>query len=216
MKKFNQKYLALGLLLIVLTLTACDKSYEQGNFSQQKIRVEEEKIHRQISFNDIDESFLSDLSENYYRYGDGVMDVTVIYNPKSKKDNAMNATGKAAEIASVLTKKHHVPVKTSILPLKDAQNTGGVLFSYQSYNALAPEDCELYPGLVDRDHKVSLDYKFGCNTNTIMAKQIARPKDLMGRGGKDASVTGRVAFNKTSSVRSGAFNEHLQGESASE
>jgi len=59
------------------------------------------------------------------------------------------------------------------------------------------------------------DYKIGCTVNTMIAKQVSRPGDLMGTVNSDLSTDGREAANIVAVKRTGAQNEPLQGEQAS-
>ena len=63
---------------------------------------------------------------------------------------------------------------------------------------------------------VDQEYKLGCTVDTIFARQIARPKDLNGQGGSGTPTEGRSATNIIDAQRSGALNEPLEGQTASE
>jgi len=71
-------------------------------------------------------------------------------------------------------------------------------------------------GIEDRDHRTDLEYKMGCSVETMIARQIARPGDLLGRAPNSVYKDGRRISNQIEGVRSGAMNEPLGGESASE
>jgi len=71
-------------------------------------------------------------------------------------------------------------------------------------------------GIDNRDINVEEAYKLGCSTETLFARQIARPKDLKGQGTTDANTDGRRSANIVEGYRTGVQNESLGGERASE
>ena len=89
------------------------------------------------------------------------------------------------------------------------------LVRYDSYSALPPEDCGPMPGL-ESTEDVSFDenYRLGCSVDMLTARQIARPKDLLGREQQETTSDGRRGSNIVETYRTGTPNEPLEGESA--
>ena len=71
-------------------------------------------------------------------------------------------------------------------------------------------------GFEGQNITVAEEYKLGCTVDTVFARQIARPKDLKGRGISATTTEGRSASNIVDMERSGAPKEALEGETASE
>jgi len=77
--------------------------------------------------------------------------------------------------------------------------------------ALAPNDCDLMPGLNTEQTTRFMDgYKFGCSTETMLSKQIAHPADLQGNG-KLGARDGRRDAIILDSYKRGEPREGLEG-----
>jgi pilus biogenesis lipoprotein CpaD len=200
-------------LALSLSVSAC-KLREPDHFSKNTIRVEEEKVVHEVAVTDLTPVAVDALSTHYRRHGDGPLNLTVTYDPQSKQSSAMSARDDAVRVADLLRRNGVHNVKTSVLPVKDSGSSGAII-SYLGYNALAPKDCEVMPGLNNRAINADEDYKMGCSVDTLFARQIARPKDLLGQE-TSATVDGRRAANQVELYRTGQPNEALEGESASE
>ena len=210
----KNKYKAIRIVLISTCFAVSSCAWEEPtHFKQSTMRLEEEKVEHTIAAADLSETSLKALAAHYRKHGDGPLNVTLTYDPKSKVNTAMKASEKASEVAGVLRKEGIHDLNVNILPVQDSE-TPQALVSYMGYNALAPEDCTLLPGIENRNVHVDEDYKLGCSVDTIFARQIARPKDLLGQ--RNGEYTdGRRAANIGDYYRSGAPNEPLNGESAS-
>lgn len=212
-----KKIFKISLLLVLVSTTpllgACSRTYEPGTVTPKRVQVEQDTRFVQYTLGELDEGAIDTLALDYGRQGSSVMDMTVTYDPKSGTNTAMKATQEAARLSKALGGKG-VAVKSNIMPVSESGEIG-VLLSYGGYNALAP-DCELMSGIEDRDHKTDLDYKMGCSVETMIARQIARPNDLLGRAPSSVYKDARGISNQIEGVRTGAPNEPLGGESASE
>ena len=187
--------------------------YAASHFSENKIRVEEEKNVQEVALADLTPSVLQGVAAHYRKHGDGPLSLRVSYDPHAHDLTAMGASEKAASIVAALREEGVVDVDARILPVRDAGQSSAI-FSYLSYSALPPEDCTLMAGLESHSAEADEDYKLGCSVNTMFARQIARPKDLKGRANSDVS-DGRRAANQVEVYRTGVPNDPLGGESAS-
>lgn len=195
-------------------LGACSM-YSEGNISPNRIQVEETKFAEQIPVSDMDSATVAGLARHYDKHGSGPVDLTVTYDPKSSTNTAMTASNEAARIVTAFRKEGVRDVSANILPVKDGGDEGTAVISFTAYNALAPKDCTVMEGLNTTQITVQPDYKLGCTMDTVFARQIARPKDLNGQGA-GATSDGRPASNIVEVYRTGAPNEPLEGETASE
>ncbi len=104
----------------------------------------------------------------------------------------------------------------SVLPVKGQGDYSRMIVRYDGYSAAAPKDCKnLLPGIdgdaLDHDG----DYKLGCSIESVLARQVSRPADLLGNGVVDPTSEGRAAANIVDVYRAGLPNGPLDGESAS-
>lgn len=213
MKRIYKFSFALVLLSSLNFQVACDRTYEPGTVTEKRVKIAESKKFYEYPVSSLTPGDLEGIAYEHQRRGDSEMYLTVTYDPHSANATAMNATQAAAAISKDL-KGMGVSAKTDILPVTGSRELKA-LFSYNALEAVAP-DCELMPGLEDRDHKTSLDYRMGCSVETMIARQISRPGDLRGRAPASLNKDGRGVSNQIDVVRSGARNESLGGESATE
>lgn len=213
-----QKSFIVGVIgLAVLGLCGCeDIVHEPTNLSEKKVRVQEERVFEEIPVADMHENAIAALSDHYKRSGAGSLEVSVTYDPHSSSATAMTASSEAARIAGLFRENGVSVSSANIMPVKDQGGLMHALVSYSSYEALAPEDCEVMPGLKDTNIEPEEDYELGCSINTVFAKQIARPKDLTERSADAGNASGRRAVSILEGYSSGAPNEPLDGETASE
>lgn len=173
----------------------------------------------QIPGDMINETTLSILAHQYTKHGDGPLELTMTYDPASKVHTAKKSLLKLKEVEKMLAKKGLGNIKTDALPLEGLEPV--LMVMYPSVQAQAPSDCGAMPGLFNNKTDRFIDnYKFGCGTETLLAKQISRPADLRGRGG---DVVGPADGRRITSVletyhtlneqqASGALQEGLERE----
>lgn len=197
-------------------LAGCSLS-SPDHFSPSRMQVQEEKFSESVSVSQFDESKVAELAAHFAKHGEGPVELTVTYDPASRKATAMHARNEAERIAYLLRKNGVEQVKADILPVVDSGDEMKAMFSYTFYSALPPADCEMMPGVTGRAIEAQEDYRLGCTVDTLFARQIARPKDLNGQEMAADSVTdGRRASNIVDRYRTGTPNETLEGESASD
>lgn len=203
--------LALSMVVVLGGFSACSRMYEDGTMTQNLIRVEQQNFAQEIKLSGNYAPDIDALAKHYARYGDGVLDMTVAYNPHAQSQGAMRASQKAAELTSRLREHGIHDLKSGILPVKDLSEMRA-LISYNSYSAAPPRDCTPMSGFEDRNHGDNMDYEMGCTVSTVIARQVSRPKDLLGRGSSEGYTDARGVSNQVDSVRSGARNAPLGGE----
>jgi len=207
-------YTMLALIALCMLLTGC--LYEPSSVSKNRIQVEQEEFRDKVSVASLNDSALKGLATHYRRHGDGPLNLTVTYDPKAKTANAMHAGDQIGRLVERLSFEGVSNVDANILPVKDQGGEMQALISYTAYNALAPKDCGVLPGMRDTEADIDEEYKLGCSVDTLFAKQIARPKDLKGLGTASDVTDGRRLSNKLEVYRSGVPNEPLEGQTASE
>ena len=205
----------LGLVLLVsLALVGCD-TYSETKVSQNRVQLEQTEFSETLNVKDLDEHAIATVARDYERYGDGVVQLTVLYDPSSKEATAAVAGSEAGRLSAALRKNGIAALETVILPVKEYGDEMHALIEYTAYNALPPRDCTQISGLESTKVETDPDYKLGCSVETVFAKQIARPKDLRGQG-LDGRTDGQRTANIVDVYRAGTPNESLGGEAASE
>lgn len=212
------KIFILPLCASLLLLGGCMDLYEEGHLTQNRLVVEQEEFSDQISVAEANEHYIANLAHNYRRFGSGPIELNVTYDPHSKDSSAMKAGNSAARIAKALRNKGIENVTPKVLPVNDQGEDSQLLVSFNSYRAGPPDDCDTMPGFesTDADNKTNPNYKLGCTVENVFARQIARPKDLAGDAQLSAGSEGRGASNVIELYRTGAPNEPLEGQSASD
>lgn len=169
-----------GVVAMMLSLSACTQN-TPSMMNTSAVQLSHTTMMEQIAFEDINDHVLSSLAAHYLKNGTSEMDLTMVYNPTSQDFTAMSAVHELNHIKNFLKKKgvHNVASQTTAIPNGHAS----LIVSYDMVQALAPQGCDVMPGLVKDDTTRFLgDYKFGCSTETMLAKQIAHPADLQGNG----------------------------------
>jgi len=217
MKMNKVLVLSASVLVSGFLLQGCENIvHSETKLSQNKMKLQQEEIFEDIIVDKMDAGYIAALSRHYSSQGDGGdVDLTVIYDPQSSTNTAMHASSHAARISEDF-RKNGVHVNSSILPVKGQGNVARAVVSYDSFALAAPDDCEMMPGMHDRNIDTPVGYQLGCTRDSIFAKQIARPKDLMGGGETQDTSDGRRAANIVDGYRTGVQNEPLDGESSSE
>ena len=206
-----------GLAFLSLSLTGCMDLYEPPTVNDNRIQVKEEAFLQDVSINDVNDEFIAALARHYSKHGGSAMDLIVTYDPRSYRNTAMNATNRAANIASSMRDYGISNVKAGVMPVKSQGDEARLLVSYDAYTAHAPEGCDYeMPGMNDAPVEDDKKYKMGCGIDTLLARQIAKPGHLLGRGSQDGTTDGRSSTNIVDLYRTGRQNEPLEGEVASD
>mgnify|MGYP000123763459 CR=1 FL=1 len=212
----KHKFLVLALAVSAVALSGCGRNlYEETTITQSKMQLEETKFVEQIDASEFNDGYARALSDYYSRSGDGVIEVSVLYDPQSRHNTAMNASHEASRISGLMRSNGAHNVETNILPVNGAGEKPQIMTTFASYELSGPKDCGAMPGMENRNIDLDPDYEMGCSFQTIMARQISRPTDMKGQelGG---NADGRRSANITNTYRTGVPNQPLDGESASD
>ena len=216
MMKNKALILSAGAVFSVLLLPGCEKLVHEPTYvSQSKLQVQEKEFFEDMHVSKMDAGYIAALSQHYSSEGDGGVDLSVTYDPKSSQNTAMVASGELARISDEF-RKNGVVVNGTIIPVRGHGDALRAIVSYDTYTVERPDDCTDMPGYSDRNVDADEDYKLGCTRDSLIAKQVARPKDLMGRADTNETSDGRRAANIVEGYRTGAPNKALDGENASE
>ncbi|MCB9990822.1 MAG: hypothetical protein H6867_05515 [Rhodospirillales bacterium] len=212
-RKITQIALAGLMLGAVAVLPAC--SLDSPTFyAQKKVEVVEDTRHIEAETSSLDAAALKAIAYEYDDHGEGALEVVVTYNPTSKSNTAMKASDNAARIAQGLRDNGVRNVKTEILPIHD-DKPSLTQMSYTSFTAQAPEGCGDLDKIDDSSHENYRDYGLGCSTETYIARQIVRPKDLLGRDDIVDEEDGRKRGLVVESFKWAVQNEPMEADRAS-
>lgn len=195
----RQTFHILFCMTSLALVTACDLS-EPTWVNSSRVEVHEEGFKDSFDTANLDKGTLRAIGVNYYRYGNGPMDVTVSYDPQSKTNNKQKADKEARRIETELRGYGVKNVKVTTASVTSAGDKSMALISFPALIAKPPQDCGYMPGYMNAQTEVPnygegepQGYRIGCTVETMIAKQIARPGDLMGRPGFETDADGRRA-----------------------
>lgn len=207
--------LTLPLCLAAISLSSCEM-YSESVVSDRRLQVREEKLTEQVATASLDSDSIASIIYKYTKSGNGPVDVTVTYDPESKINTAMRAGDEAARISRIMRKEGASEVVTGILPVRTQGTSSQTIISYSAYQAVAPQNCGLMPGVKEPSVDHDPNYRLGCTVETVFARQISNPSDLLGRARPSSTSDGRVNANVVEAYRTGAQNKPLAGQEASE
>lgn len=214
----RQKHLnLLSLLLVSAALSGCYNAltYVEPQTNSSRPQVFEDSEYERVPLSFVSPAYVQERAEHYRRFGGAGMSVTVVYDP-DMRGHAQTAQNALTDVLAGLRSYGVQEIKGNVIPVNNLASEPELLFSYTTYKAQGPEDCEIFTALQkERLVEVSEDYKFGCTVDTYFAKQIARPKDLMEPAKKMRPAEASRAAALIKDYREGIRNDPLVGEDAS-
>lgn len=214
-----KKYVLLGV--VSFTLSACGYNlHSASEVNQNRVEITKSKSEQFYSLSLLGDRNLRLIAGDYYGHGENGVDITMLYNPKSKHMKSMEAMRAGAQISKKLRIFGVNDVRVSILPVSVYDENQSVIVSYDRYSAGKPKDCKSMAGFGGVGINVTKEdrnrgYKYGCEIENLISKQIARPKDLLGND-KMSPANGRRLSNMYDSYIDSSPNEQLSGETATE
>lgn len=206
-------------------LAGCDSIVDSPSWTNQaRVEVHDDQFHDSFNVAEIDDNIVRAIGTSYYRYGNGPMTLTMVYDQKSGSETRASAKREAQKLINSL-RVHGVQDVT--VAESAVANMGPGLqvdVSFPALIAKAPEACKsMMPGYGTQtsvpDNATDVpDYKYGCSVESMLAQQVARPGDLLGRPGHETYADGRrqeVVVNRRGYYENKS-NEPLQGTGASE
>lgn len=204
-----------ALLPLVLVLSACEM-YAESAISERRVQVREEKLTDHVATSRATDGYVAGVAHQYSQSGSGPMDLTITYDPQSKSNTAMHANDEAVRLSQAFRKQGVKDVVTSILPVREQGSESTLIVSYTSYQAAPPANCGVMTGFDGPVLEHDPSYKLGCTVDTVFARQIANPSDLLGDAEAPAYSDGRPGINVIEYQRAGVFNKPLKGETATD
>lgn len=195
------RMLALSFAAMTL-LSGCDSMVDTPTWvNQARLEVHDDVFTDTFETAKLDQNMLRAIGNTYYRYGNGPMTLTMLYDPQSRSNTLSNAQRQGRKLATAL-KVHGVrdaTVTTEAVPqLGHVPQTS---ITFPALTAKAPESCKtMMPGYggdvqVPENGNDVPPYLYGCSVESMIAKQVSRPGDLLGRPGHETYADGRRQEN---------------------
>jgi len=170
----------------------------------------------------LDSGMLHAISDYYSRFGNGTLNVVVSYDPQSNINNVSSADRALSYIQKGLARNGITDMKGTLSAVRGSGDVSTTLVSFPAVTASAPAGCGTMPGYanpsedIPDDTNIKPPYGYGCTIETILAKQVARPADLMGKQGFETNADGRRAERvlSTRGYYDNKSNPKLEGEKA--
>ena len=177
--------------------------------SPAKPQLSHSTVMEQIPFNNVHDHSLSAIAGHYLKNGVSALDLTMTYDPHAKTFTAASARHELGHAVDFLKMKGVRDITSQTTAVVEGMPS--LLVSYDIVQAHAPQNCTLMPGLNgDGTTRFTDDYRFGCSTQTMIARQIAHPADLQGNG-QLGMRDGRREANILQGYSAGIPREKLEG-----
>lgn len=216
-------YILSGIALILLS--GCTSMVESPTWVNEK-RVEVQSDHFTDTFETStlkDAGMVHAIANTFHRYGNGEMAIVVSYDPRSSVNTEKQAAAALSTFNAGLSREGISRTQSTLSAAVGTGDTSTTLISFPALSARPPEGCTMMPGYdrvsdeIQSDDGAKPNYRFGCSIESLMARQVARPSDLMGRQGFETKSDGARAEKVITSrgYYSDTSNSDLGGETAS-
>ena len=210
----------LGLLAAVSLLSACSTDSPTW-VNQHRVEVHNDQFTDTFETEKLNASAIRAIAVYHYRYGNGPLLLTVGYDKKSRTNTANRAVTAGARIKSELERNGVQDVVVQTVDMPDSGSTSISTVTFSALVAKAPAKCGTIPGYdsptgVPETADGIAPYELGCTVESLMAKQVSRPGDLLGRQGFETNSDGRRQETVTSErgYYGSKPNAPLEGESS--
>lgn len=191
-----------ALLATACLISACSMNSPTW-VNQNRVEVHNDQFADTFETAKVDDGMIRAISVYHYRYGNGPLNLVVGYDPKSKTNTKAKAASEASRISAGLRRNGVRDLSVQTVELKDTGNTSLTTVTFPALIAKAPKKCGTIPGynsptvVPDRADGIA-PYELGCTIETLMAQQVSRPGDLLGRQGFETNSDGRRQETVTS------------------
>lgn len=222
MQNFKKTKLAVafGAMLILSGCSVESKPW----VNDSRVEIHDDQFTDTFETAKLNNSVIHAIANYYYRYGNGPMNVVVSYDPKSKVNTKAAAEQALVSLRNGLAQNGIEGVRGTTSALSGSGDISTTLISFQALTASAPQGCKMMPGYDnpadDIPNGVNGDppYKYGCTVESLLAKQVSRPADLLGKQGFETNADGRRQERviSTHGYYDDKSNESLDGEKATD
>lgn len=203
-------------------LTGCSVESESW-MNGQRVEIHEDQFSDTFETSKLDDEMLRAVAVYHQRYGNGPLVASVSYDPKSNKNNRLKAERESKRIAGILNRNGVDNIQIGTTAAAGSGDVSTTVVTFAAMTAQAPAGCGMMPGYYgpnDIQSKASgqPDYRFGCSVETLIARQVTRPSDLLGKNGFETDADGRRQANVVGNrgYYGDKSNPDLGGEQASD
>lgn len=215
MKQNRTRLLVAAALISGFSLSACTFDSPTHLNMAGRVEVQRDNYMLRDYADAISADTLQQVSRHYWGHGDGPLHVSAVYDPESSRATLAKAREAAGRIADGLRAQGVKDVRPDVLPVRQSGDRVQVMVSYAMMTADAPADCTTVISRGFADIRAGEDYKMGCSIDSYTARQIARPRDLLGNDVMDNN-DGRRSHNLVEPYQTGVQNPPLRGRTASD
>ncbi len=188
-----------ALIIATSFLPACGRQTTPSMMNTSLPRVVNQTELVQAPVEDVTSGYLARIASDHERYGQGPLQLTLVYDAGSKTYGTKKAFDDLARFKTSLEKMGVRGIKGEALKANNIEPT--LMVSYDRVKAEAPAGCKSMPGMENGMTTPEIgDYRFGCTSDMLLAKQIYNPSDLRGRYDSDP-IDGRRAANNSEYYR---------------
>lgn len=222
MKTTKSSLLLFASVLCVMPLLSACSVESKSWVNDKRVEIHEDQFNDTFETASLDDATLRAIAVHYNRFGNGPLLAEVSYDPKSRKNGAGAAKAAAKRIDTVLRQNGVHDVQIGTTPVNGSGDVSKTLVTFAALTAHAPAGCPMMPGYngfgdMPENADGEPDYRYGCTVETLIARQVTRPSDLLGKSGFETDADGHRQTNVMSRGYYGLkSNPDLDGESASD
>lgn len=208
----------------VMLLSGCTSLVESDTWVNQsgRAQINEDQFTDAFETAKLDAGMVHAIGNYYSRFGNGPVNVVVSYDPQSKVNSLPKAEQALAYLKTGLAKNGVKDFKGALSAMRGSGDVSTTLVAFPAITASAPAGCGMMPGYKDPSEGIPSNtnikppYGYGCTIETLLAKQVSRPADLMGQQGFETNGDGRRAERviSTRGYYGDKPNDSLDGEKA--
>ena len=185
----------------IIMLSGCTSLVESDTWVNQagRAQINEDQFTDTFETAKLNDGTYHAIADYYERFGNGPLNVVVSYDPKSRINTRAKAEAALSVIQQKLMRRGVRDINGALSEMQGSGDASTTLVSFSALTASAPDGCGMMPGYKDPSEDIPNDtndkppYGYGCTIETLLAKQIVKPGDLMGRGGYETGADGRRA-----------------------
>lgn len=213
------------LLLLQFVAVGCSKHYglDKSKMIEKRAEVHQSLFAKRFKADEIDNDAIGELAKHYRRHGEGALNVLVTYKPEKNANKAYEASKKGSNIVKRIRAHGIETVNLDVARVEKEEKLDAfeTLIHYKQLHAKGPSDCKPMSVLTNAKPAYNREdvrnYKLGCTIETMLARQVIRPGDLLGKSPISRTLhSGRRAGNIINRYEKGEPNEPLEGATASD
>lgn len=217
------KQFALPILSILL-LSGCSVKSDTWINQAGRVEIHEDDFSDTFQTDKLNEPIMHAIGDYYSRYGNGTLHFVVSYDSHSRINSQSRAQFQVARIREGLMRNGITDISAGTSDARGSGEISSTLVTFPAVVAQKPMGCGTMPGYLDPSEDSpdnatakAHPYGYGCTIESILARQVTRPTDLLGRKGFDTNADGKRAERvlSTRGYYGDTENQPLGGEKAS-